>query len=87
MAENEVDETWRNALRPKIQLINSIFNTHDGEQFFQLLVDTFDRTNIRGADTHETYYRLGQRDVVQYLRELREAAARELPTNEKPIDN
>ena len=67
------NDAWKEALRPKIQLIQRVASSPDGEELFNLLANTFDTVSLRGLDTHDTYYKLGMRDVVQYLRELRDA--------------
>jgi hypothetical protein len=70
LTQNE--QSWRDALRPSIQLIQRLNESEDGKALFSLMEQVFENRSLKGTDTHDTYYRLGQRDVVLYLRELRD---------------
>lgn len=70
--KKEADRAWRHALRPKIELIQRLALTDDGKALFDLLESAFENRSLKGEDPYQTYYNLGQRDVVQYLRELRD---------------
>ena len=45
-------------------------NSAQGKAAIELLNETFNHPDIIGKDTHDTYYRLGQRDVVEYINQL-----------------
>ena len=59
-------------LRNKSRTFKSVFSSEQGQVVLQALEDEFNHVNIKSADPHETYYRLGQRDVVVYIRQLME---------------
>lgn len=72
--QREAKQAWKEALREKSDLVRQVAETELGARLFELLEETFERRSLVGDGPHETYYRLGQRDVVQYLRELREVS-------------
>jgi len=41
-------------------------------KLLMLLLDEFETDDLRGATVEDTYYRLGQRDVVVYMLRLAE---------------
>ena len=72
MDQQALQKEWANALKDKIQLVQRVGATPDGKALLDLLTDVFENRPLKGADPYDTYYNLGQRDVVQYLRELAE---------------
>jgi hypothetical protein len=62
-------------LRQKCRLVAEALGTPAGEKLVALLLDEFDRDDLRGTTVEETYFRLGQRDVVNYLLRLMENAS------------
>jgi hypothetical protein len=44
----------------------------DGKLLLSVLEDMYYDGNLVGDDPHETYRKLGQRDVVKFLRDLRD---------------
>ena len=61
-AEKLFDERARTLAR--------VFDTPSGKEALKLLQDMFDLDDCVGVDTHNTYYKLGQRDVVKYIETL-----------------
>ena len=54
----------------KGQVMARVFDTASGKEALQLLRDMFDLDDCRGETTEDTYYKLGQRDVVKYIEAL-----------------
>jgi len=57
-------------LRAKSKNFNSVFSSPQGEQVLVALEEEFNHDNIMAEDPYKTAYRLGQRDVVVYIRQL-----------------
>lgn len=57
-------------IRKKAKVFYSVFKSSQGQEILKALEDEFDHSDIKSSDPHETYYRLGQRDVVVYIRQL-----------------
>ena len=51
--------------------MRDMFNTAPGQDAIKLLADIYVNTSCLGANAEETYYRLGQKEMVQGL--LRDA--------------
>lgn len=68
-------EQARDRLRQKGRVVAEALNTEPGKKLTALLVDEFDCDDLRGRTVEETYFRLGQRDVVVYLLRLMENAS------------
>lgn len=60
----------REALAKKASIIFTVFGTEQGQKVLEILEDEFDGQDLRGGDPYETYYNLGARDVVTYIRQL-----------------
>lgn len=56
-------------LATKVHKINALFSTDLGREVLAFLDQQFVNSDLRGTDTHDTYYNLGARDVVSYLHE------------------
>lgn len=65
-------DDWKAAVREKSQLVHRVAETHDGKALLDMLEQTFERRSLFDDSTNKMAYNLGQRDVVQYLRELAE---------------
>ena len=61
---------WKQRLKDRERIVKRVFETAEGQQLLALLNDTFTHGDLIGKDTHDTYYRLGQRDVVEFLNHL-----------------
>ena len=54
----------------KAHTVSEVFNTHAGKEALDVLRDMFDHDDCRGESVEDTYYRLGQRDVIKYIEAL-----------------
>lgn len=63
-------DDWKKSIARKASEIKRVFGTHSGKAVLNILEDQFDGEDLRGQTVEETYYKLGQRDVVTYLRQL-----------------
>lgn len=63
---------WKQRLKDRERIVKRVCDTGEGKQLLALLNDTFVRGDLIGKDTHDTYYRLGMRDVVEFLNHLNE---------------
>ena len=61
---------WQQKLKQNAELFRRLNNSAQGKAAIELLNETFNHPDIIGKDTHDTYYRLGQRDVVEYINQL-----------------
>jgi hypothetical protein len=50
-------------------IVQRALNTPDGQALMELLTKRFDATELRGPDPYDTYYRVGQRDLVVWLQQ------------------
>ena len=71
MKQANIDD-WKVAVREKSQLIHRISQSADGKALLDMLEQTFERRSLFDDSPNKMAYNLGQRDVVQYLRELAE---------------
>lgn len=53
--------------RRREQAIYHMLSDDTGREALSILIDMFDGDDLRGISNEETYYKLGQRDVVRYL--------------------
>ena len=66
-------EEHKKALQEKKQAWQILLNSSAGAELVQWFVDNFDHDKMFVADNqYQTAYRLGQRDVARFLRELKE---------------
>lgn len=56
-----------NDIRKKNQRFKNLFNTPDGRAVLDELVAEFDKDELVGTDTHDTYKNLGAREVIKYI--------------------
>lgn len=57
-------------LDKKAARFHRVLTSPDGAKCFEDLIEAFDHDEIKGDDPYETYYKLGQRDVIVYLKQL-----------------
>tara|TARA_Y100000034_G_scaffold123003_1_gene169208 strand:- start:14967 stop:15194 length:228 start_codon:yes stop_codon:yes gene_type:complete len=64
-------EEIRAGVARKADMFKRFFNSADGEEILQALEEEFNHDQIVvPQDPHMTHYKLGQRDVVVYIRQL-----------------
>lgn len=66
--QQKLDEAKKN-LRKKSIKVFRLFSSPEGEEVLKILEQEFDHRDPRGVDIQDTYYRLGQRDVMVYIRQ------------------
>ena len=54
----------------RAQILARVFHTPAGKDALKFLQDQFDLDDCRGVDSNDTYYKLGQREVVKYIETL-----------------
>ena len=57
-------------LDERAKAVWAVFQTDGGQRALDVLRDMFDADDLRGQTTEDTYYRLGQRDVIIYIDQL-----------------
>lgn len=57
--------------------IGEMLSSVPGKQLMTYLEETFDADNIVGVKVEDTYYNLGARGVVRFLKNLRDTARKE----------
>ena len=68
MSENEA-KSKEKVLR-KSMAFAQVFSTPAGKEVLEALTEEFDGDELRQNNPHDTYYRLGQRDVVKYIEQM-----------------
>ena len=63
-------EEYERVFDQRAKVLARVFDTEPGKEALQLLRDLFDPDECRGSDSNETYYKLGQREVVKYIEAL-----------------
>ena len=61
------------SLRRKTGKVRLLFNTALGLEVLEILADEFDAPDLRGSTVEDTYFQLGRRDVLVYIKQLLEA--------------
>lgn len=65
-------EQVKQELFKKADIVKRVLCTADGEKLLKFLEEEFDHEQIfTPGDPHHTAYRLGQRDVVVYLKQMK----------------
>lgn len=64
----------REKLILKTKKFRRVFGGGEGKAILEALEEGFDHDEIKSSDPHETYYRLGQRDVVVYIKQMIKAS-------------
>lgn len=67
-----IEEAIEQEIKRKAALVRRLFATPLGKEVHEILVNQFDADDLRGETVEQTYYNLGQRDVLVYLRQLGE---------------
>ena len=57
-------------IREKSAKFHEFLSNPVGKELIDIMIEEFDRDDLRGANAKETYYNLGARDVVVYLKTL-----------------
>lgn len=57
-------------LQDNVGCIQRVFSGPDGAEALKVLERAFDGDTLRGETPEDTYYNLGARDVVVYIRQL-----------------
>ena len=57
-------------LKEKSRAIRSIFDNPAGRRVLEILSEQFDSDDLRGKTVEETYYKLGQRDALVFIRQM-----------------
>ena len=57
-------------LDERAKAVWSVFDSDSGQIALAVLKDMFDVDDLRGPTTEDTYYQLGQRDVIKYIEQL-----------------
>lgn len=70
--KQEALDKWQEAVDRKGILFRKVFGTSNGKKAFQELVDIFVKQSSKGVDPYDTYYKLGQRELVEYIRQIME---------------
>ena len=65
-------ELAKERLRTKGKVVREALSTESGQKLLMLLLEEFDGDDVRGGTVEDTYYRLGQRDVIVYMVRLLE---------------
>ena len=64
-------EAMKNRIRKKAATFGSFLNNPVGQELVNILEEEFyERDDLRGETVEDTYYNLGARDIVVYLRTL-----------------
>ena len=58
------------SLARKSGLISGFMQSEAGKEIIRVLEEEFYDGELKGDDPYQTYYNLGQRDVVSYLKQL-----------------
>ena len=65
-SRKEVEE----AVKRKSRDFSALFSTPEGQRVLKCLDEEFNGAELRAKDPHNTYYNLGRRDVVTYIRQM-----------------
>jgi hypothetical protein len=60
----------KEALLKKAAAFKQTFLTESGEAVLGALRDEFNSSDLIGKDTHDTYYKLGARDLLVYIEQM-----------------
>jgi len=63
-------EQIKKSLARKSALIGHFMESEAGQELIRVLEEEFYDGELVGKDPHQTYYNLGRRDVVSYLKQL-----------------
>jgi len=63
-------ESLERKIRVKAGVVADLMNSEVGKLFIKALEETFYDGPMIGTDPYQTYFNLGQRDVVDYLKQM-----------------
>ncbi len=64
-----IEKIKANLARKQI-LVSTFMRSEAGTEIIRVLEEEFYDGTLLGRDSHETYYNLGRRDVVSYLKQI-----------------
>ena len=59
-------------IKQKSNKVKGLFGSALGLEVLRILEDEFDKPDLRGDTVEDTFFNLGQRDVLVYLRQMHE---------------
>ena len=68
--DDEIEHEGLTNIRRKAGAVRALFATDEGRKVLDILGDEFDTDELRGGTVEETYFNLGRRDVLVYLKQL-----------------
>jgi hypothetical protein len=71
-ANRQHQQAIDDAIKDKVQLMQRLLATPDGKSLMSFLVAEYEDLPLFGSTPEQTAYRVGQRDLVQRLRSLRD---------------
>ena len=74
--KNDNLEKARERLNLKSAEFTKTFTSPAGKKVLEALEEEFDGVDLRQSTPHDTYYKLGQRDVVVYIKQMLDLAKR-----------
>ncbi len=78
MSENNPNiVAMKKRIREKAAQFQELLNNPVGKNLMTILEEEFCKQDLRGATVEDTYYNLGGRDVVEYLKTLQRIHERE----------
>lgn len=63
-------EEVEKATRAKADRFAAVFGSPEGQRVLKELEQEFDGDELRGVAPHDTYFKIGQRDVVVYIKQM-----------------
>ncbi|MGI9889075.1 hypothetical protein [Vibrio chagasii] len=57
-------------VRKKSELFKHVFESEDGKAVLEALEEEFNRDELRGQTPQDTYFNLGRRDVLVYIKQM-----------------
>jgi hypothetical protein len=64
--------SWRDQIRPQASVVQRALATEQGHELMKLLEKSFQSGTLMGSNEAETAYAVGQYELVEYLKELRD---------------
>ena len=63
-------EKTKLTLAKKAAIVKRAFSTEEGRKVLGYLEDEFEKSDLADADVYKTYYNLGARDLLTYIKQL-----------------
>lgn len=70
--QQAAEEKWKEDVGRKGELIRKVFNTPNGKKLFKELEFTFSHQSCFDPCPYRTSYKLGQQELIGYIRQLKE---------------